>query len=135
MARAAVQAVAGAAYLAALLAVVTLGAGCKKDPSPTDVLPTPEGSSRAAASTAAAAKEPAPNDSGVKFGKKALGVGAKRTEDSKMQMSMKLTILKKTIDMQEDDSAKKDEEVLEVAGDRRADGRGRGRGPCRQAFR
>jgi hypothetical protein len=61
------------------------------------------------------AKESAPKETGVKFTKKQPTVGAKRTEDTKSDTAMKLTMAGKVMEIQSAESSKKDEEILEVA--------------------
>jgi hypothetical protein len=102
--------------LAATLAFAVLGSACKKGDAGKD--PGAAGSASAGAGGTAApgvAKESAPQETGTKFTKKQPAVGAKRTEDVKSDLAMKLTMAGKVNDMQMTESVKKEEEVLEVA--------------------
>lgn len=101
--------------LATTLALVVLGSACKKGDPKKD--PTAAASASAGAGAVVAAgtpKESPPPETGVKFTKKQPAVGAKRTEDMKSDMAMKLTMAGKVNEMQMAESSKKEEEILEV---------------------
>ena len=104
--------------LATTLAFVVLGSACKKPDANKDPAAAGSGSAGAGASAMASGgspKESTPAETGVKFTKKQPAVGAKRTEDMKSEMAMKLTMAGKVNEMQMEETSKKDEEILEVA--------------------
>jgi hypothetical protein len=100
--------------LATTLAFVVLGTACKKDEAKADHAGA-AGSASAGGLASGAAKQSPPPETGLKFGKKALAVGAKRSESSISDMAMKLAMAGKVNEMQMTESGKKDEEILEVA--------------------
>lgn len=106
--------------LATTLAFVVLGSACKKGGAKTDPATTGASASAGASAMASAGgtpKESTPQETGVKFTKKQPTVGAKRTEEMKSEMAMKVTMAGKVNEMQMEETSKKDEEILEVAND------------------
>jgi hypothetical protein len=104
--------------LATALALVALGSACNKDAKDgagTAGSASATGATGAAASAGGTAKESVPVESGVKFTKKSPAVGAKRTEDMKSEMAMKLTMAGKVNEMQMTEVSKKEEEILEFS--------------------
>ncbi len=95
-------------FVVASIFVLAATTGCKK-------LIKAAADGGAASSTASAEpKEATPKETGTKLTKKPAAVGQKRSEDTEMQMKLKLKMAGKEMKLDQSETQKKDEEVLEV---------------------